>query len=92
MMERDVKSERLGLMVLRFILYSVIAYFVIRFIKSFFSGAKNAKLATGSRKRVAATMIRCDACGTFITESSAVPSGNHLFCSKSCVKVGIQRT
>jgi hypothetical protein len=94
-MERDLKNERLGLMVLRFILYSVIAYFVIRLIKNFFSGAKNAKLATGqsgSRKRVEATMIRCDSCGTFITESSALHSGNHLFCSNSCVKVGIQRT
>jgi hypothetical protein len=94
MMERDLKNERLGLIVLKFLLYSVIAYFVIRFVRSFFSGAKNAKLATGqasSRKKVAATMIRCDSCGTFITESSALTSGNHLFCSNSCAKVGIQR-
>jgi hypothetical protein len=97
-MERDLKNERLGLMFLRFLLYSVIAYFVIRFVRSFISGAKGAKLASGqatgqkSRKTVAATMIRCDSCGTFITESSAMHTGNHLFCSNSCAKTGIQRT
>jgi hypothetical protein len=97
-MERDLKSERLGLMFLKFLLYSVIAYFVIRFVRSFISGTKSAKIASGQaagqkpRKTVAATMIRCDSCGTFITENSAMHAGNRLFCSNSCAKIGIQRT
>jgi hypothetical protein len=97
-MERDLQNERIGSMFLRFILYSVIAYFVIRFIKSFISGASRVKPVSGPdarqgvRKTVAATMIRCESCGTFITENSALHSGNQLFCSNSCAKVGVQRT
>jgi hypothetical protein len=97
-MKRDLQDERSGAMFLRFILYSVIAYFVIRFVRSFISGAKGAKLASGQtvgqqpRKKVAATMIRCESCGTFITENSALQAGNRLFCSNSCVNVGLRRT
>jgi hypothetical protein len=97
-MERDLKNERLGLMFLKFLLYSVIAYFVIRFVRSFISGAKSTKTASGQtvgqkpRKTVAATMIRCDSCGTFITENSAMHTGSRFFCSNSCAKIGIQRT
>lgn len=97
-MERDLKQERLGLMFLRFILYSVIAYFVIRVARSFIKGLNGVAHTSGPtvgqkpRKTVAATMIRCDSCGTFITENSAMRSGSGLFCSNSCAKVGIQRT
>lgn len=94
-MERDLKDERLGSMLLKFILYSVIAYFVIRLVKSLVIGAKSGgaiKGQAGARKTVAATMIRCDSCGTFITQGSALSAGNQLFCSNSCAKVGMQRT
>jgi hypothetical protein len=94
MMEQELNPERTGLKLLRFILLTVIAYFVIRLIKSFFSGAKSGKSVVGqvgAPKRVAETMIRCAACSTYITESSAMRAGNQLFCSNSCAKVGVQR-
>jgi hypothetical protein len=101
-MERDVKNERPGSMLLRFILYSVIAYLVIRLVRNFISAAKGAKLHASAearqtprqepRKKVASTMIRCASCGTFITENSAMPSGNRIYCSTACTKIGTQRT
>jgi|SRR5687768_16199279 hypothetical protein len=100
-MERDLKDERLGSMLLKFILYSVIAYLVIRLVRSFISGAKGAKLPASAgarqttrrepRKKVASTMIRCASCGTFITENSALQSGSDIYCSNPCAKIGAQR-
>jgi hypothetical protein len=100
-MERDVNNERLGSMLLKFILYSVIAYLVIRFIRSFISGAAGSKLHASAgtrqtprrepRKKVASTMIRCASCGTFITENSALQAGSDIYCSNPCAKIGAQR-
>lgn len=101
-MERDGNKERSGSMLLKFILYSVIAYLVIRLVRNFIGGAKGAKLHAATdarqtsrrepRKKVAATMIRCAACGTFVTENSALPSGSTIYCSNACAKAGTQRT
>ncbi len=101
-MESDLKNERLSSMLLKFILYSVIAYLVIRFVRSFINGAKGAKLHASAearqtprqkpRKKVASTMIRCASCSTFITENSAMQSGSRIFCSVACAKVGTKRT
>lgn len=99
-MEREVEQEGRGLMVLRFILFSIIAYFLIRFVRGMKSGLANSQANAGQKKAPerkpdtasSALMIRCAACGTYITERSAVLSGSHVFCSNSCAKVGIQRT
>ncbi|MBI3651199.1 MAG: hypothetical protein HY231_09155 [Acidobacteria bacterium] len=89
-------------MLLKFLLFSVIAYVVIRFVRGLMIGLngqpKVAKAGAGQTPRQrpqrasAALMIRCAACGTFITESSAVLSGSHVFCSDSCAKIPMQRT
>jgi|ERR1051325_10278508 hypothetical protein len=99
-MEREVEDEGRGLMLLRFILFSVIAYFLIRFFRGLMSGmtGTNSPADAGRgkaprqtpRAASSALMIRCAACGTFITESSAVLAGSRVYCSNSCAKVGTQ--
>ena len=99
-MEREVENEGRGLMLLKFILFSVIAYFLIRFVRGLISGVNGSPANAGQGKpprreptaNSSALMIRCAACGTFITETSAVLSGSSIFCSNSCAKIGIQRT
>jgi hypothetical protein len=99
-MEREVENDGRGLMVLRFILFSIIAYFLIRFVRGMVSGLTNSQANAGREKAPgrkpgatsSALMIRCASCGTYITERSAVLSGSHIFCSNSCAKTGIQRT
>jgi hypothetical protein len=100
-MERQVETKGRGQMLLKFILFSVIAYFLIRFVRGLLSGFAGSPANAGQGKaprrggqssNTAALMIRCAACGTFITETRAVLSGSHVFCSNSCAKAGSQRT
>ena len=78
-------------MLLRFILYSLIAYLVIGFIKKLLRGAGDKTRATGGARKTttrktssAALMVRCVACGTFIAESRAIMVGTSGFCSNAC--------
>ena len=78
---------------LQFIIYSIVAYAVLRFIKSLLGGPSskagaNARARRGSRLRKAksATMVRCENCGTFITESSALMIAGKGFCSEACAE------
>ena len=72
---------------IRLIFYSIIAYFVIRFIRKFL-----AIRPTASRRglHVAATrasqMVRCESCGTFVAETRALVIGSRDFCSKACAE------
>jgi hypothetical protein len=99
-MEREIDNEGRNPMVLKFILFSVIAYFLIRFVRGLMSGVTSSPANAGRGKTPprepsassSALMIRCAACGTYITQTSAVLSGSHIFCSNSCAKVGGQRT
>jgi hypothetical protein len=85
-----------GEKVIKFIIYSVIAYFVISFIKSLLSATKSnpttaAKSGSASRSTDNSLMIRCSACGTFVTQGSAIAIGNSRFCSNACAGVRAQK-
>lgn len=88
--EDSKEREEQSPMLLRFILYSLIAYLVIGFIKKLLRGAGDKTRATGARKTPtrraasAALMVRCSACGTFIAESRAIMVGASGFCSNAC--------
>lgn len=73
-------------MLLRFILYSILAYLVLRFVRRLLAPAR----ARGSRAPTdgarSAQMIRCESCGMFITQTSALLIGGREFCSKGCAK------
>ena len=83
-------------MVFRFILYSVIAYLVIGFIKKLIGAAGEKQRAAARQRRPgksrsAALMVRCAACGTFIEESRAILAGGSDFCSTACAHRAAQR-
>ena len=72
---------------IRFIFYSIIAYFVIRFIRKFLAIRP---LESRARGRVssnrASQMVRCESCGTFVAETRALVMDNKEFCSKACAE------
>ena len=71
---------------IRIIFYSIIAYFVIGFIRKFVGGR-----SPDSRRRLhvagnkTSRMVRCESCGTFVAETRALVVGNKDFCSPACV-------
>ncbi|MGA9774066.1 MAG: PP0621 family protein [Blastocatellia bacterium] len=75
-------------MILRFLFYSFIAYVALRLIRWLFtpSRQKQTVRTRGARQRGAAQMVRCDACGMFITKNSALMAGERDFCSKICLE------
>jgi hypothetical protein len=77
-------------MILRFILYSLIAYLAMRLIRWLFTPSRPGQTSRG-RARRAAQMVRCDACGMFITKSSALMAGDRDFCSKTCLDQKVYR-
>ena len=83
-------------MLFRFILYSVIAYLVIGFIKRLIGAAGDRQRAAAGqsqpkKSRSAALMVRCAFCGTFIEESRAILAGGSDFCSTACANRAAQR-
>ena len=71
---------------IRIIFYSIIAYFVIRFIRKFLGGRPSVSrpgLHVAGNKT--SRMVRCESCGTFVAETRALVVGNKDFCSKACV-------
>ena len=66
----------------RFIIYCVLAYFAYRFVRRLLSPASGG----GSHAARPAQMIRCENCGMFITQTSALLAGGREYCSKSCVQ------
>lgn len=79
-------------MLFKFIFYSVIAYLVLRVVRWFLtpSAPSSARKASARRAR-SARMVRCSACGMFITESSALMVGGSDFCSRACYERKVHR-
>jgi len=73
-------------MLLRFIIYTILAYLVLRFVRKLLSPSKPATRATGGPR--SAQMIRCENCGMFITQASALLVAGREFCSKACAQQG----
>ena len=73
---------------IRLIFYFLVAYFAFRFVKRLISGVpsigQRRQDPYGSRT---SQMVRCEECGTFVSESRALMSGNKAFCSQSCMTV-----
>ena len=73
-------------MFLRFIIYSVLTYLVIRFVRRLLSSGPRRQSRVRPREAGSAQMIRCESCGMFITQSSALLVGGREFCSKPCAQ------
>jgi hypothetical protein len=77
---------------IRFIIYSIIAYFVLRLISWLLGEGSKKRVAQGRFARGApqrersSPMVRCDSCGTFITAGSALLDGRGQFCSAACAE------
>jgi hypothetical protein len=72
---------------IRLIFYSIIAYFVIRFIRKFLGGRpgeSRPRLHVAGKRT--SQMVRCESCGTFVAETRALVLGNKEFCSKACAE------
>ena len=85
----------------KLIIYFILLLLVIRMIRRFIGRvlfpARHAAGSGGPRPRQtgaraqASKMVRCQACGTFITESSALVVGGSGFCSKACAERKLSR-
>lgn len=69
-------------MLLRFIFYCVMAYMAWRFVRWLVTPSRVNRAASPRRN---AAMVRCETCGMFITESSALVVGGRDFCSRQCL-------
>src|SRR5687768_11172153 len=71
-------------MFFRFIIYCLLAYIVLRFVRRLLSPVRPPRVA--SRNGGAAQLIRCQNCGMFVTQTSALLVGGREFCSRSCAQ------
>ena len=82
-------------MLTRFLLWSVLAFLVIRTIRKFFAGIAQGAASSPHRPSRPAgppatgeVMVRDPVCGTFVLPSRAIStrdtSGPHYFCSDKC--------
>ena len=75
-------------MLFKFIFYCVLAYLGWRFVRWLVTPSRANR---GGRGRRAAPMVRCETCGMFITESSALVAGGRDFCSPHCLEQRARR-
>jgi hypothetical protein len=81
----------------RLIIYVAIAYLVLRFVRRLLSGPDaGSRLGSnfGSRVRPGSRsghMIRCDSCGMFVTESSALQLSGSNYCSRRCAEGNLRK-
>ena len=73
-------------MLFRFIFYLVIAYTALRIVRWLINPTPRAARRMAARRPRPSQMIRCAACGMFITQTSALALGGREFCSKSCAE------
>jgi len=74
---------------LRFIFYCILAYLALRFVRWLLTPSR-ARARQGGVQR-GATMVRCETCGMFVTERSALAAGGHEFCSQQCLEQRARR-
>src|SRR5437667_11887041 len=73
-------------MFFRFIIYSILAYLAIRFIRRLLSPARPRGPRVATRAGGPAQLIRCQNCGMFVTQTSALLVGGREFCSRACAQ------
>ena len=72
-------------MLFRFIFFMVLAYTAVRVVRWLIKPSPAARRMP-SRSRGSSQMIRCETCGMFVTQTSALALGGRQFCSKSCAE------
>ena len=70
---------------LKFIFYCILAYLGMRLIRWLITPSRGRAKQSGGDRR-GATMVRCETCGMFVTERSALAAGGHDFCSRQCLE------
>jgi hypothetical protein len=79
-------------MLFRFIFYCVLAYLALRFMKWLLRPAPSSSSRGKTTRRSASSqMVRCSACGMFITKGSALMLGGSDFCSETCYEQKVRR-
>ncbi|MFP5264183.1 MAG: PP0621 family protein [Blastocatellia bacterium] len=79
-------------MLFKFILYCVLAYLTLRFIRWVLRPARPSPArGRGAPRARSSQMVRCDVCGMFITKSSALMVGGSDFCSRACYERKVHR-
>jgi len=71
---------------LRFIIYSILAYLILRFVRKLLAPAPGARARRSPNETRSARMVRCENCGTFVTQSSALLVAGREFCSRDCAR------
>jgi len=72
-------------MLFRFIFYCVLAYLAWRFVRWLLTPSPR-RSGADRRARQVAPLVRCETCGMFVTESSALAVGGRDFCSRHCLE------
>jgi len=80
---------------IQLVFYVIVGYFIVSVIRRLMRGGSPRREAAARRQqssgRRSSQMIRCEACGTFVTEGSALIVGDTGFCSKGCAEARIHR-
>jgi hypothetical protein len=72
------------IMFFKFIVYCILAYLAIRFVRKLLSPPVRGSSRATPREPTPSHMIRCENCGMFITQTSALLVGGREFCSSAC--------
>lgn len=81
----------------RIILYIVLAYMVLRFVRRVLTPSRAASRTYRRRQArprqnvISSRTVRCENCGMFITEKSALIVGGTEFCSKGCAEERVHK-
>ncbi|MFL6216642.1 MAG: PP0621 family protein [Blastocatellia bacterium] len=74
---------------LKFIFYCILAYLGMRFVRWLIKPSRARSGRVGAQR--GATMVRCETCGMFVTQRSALVAGGHDFCSRNCLEQRARR-
>lgn len=74
---------------LKFIFYCIVAYVVLRVLRWILTPLPRSR--SNARRASAAKMVRCESCGMYVTQSSALSIGEMEFCSKTCARQKARR-
>jgi hypothetical protein len=86
----------------KLIIYFIIAYMLLRFVRRMAGGFASSAASSRDPRRTrraspeprisSSQTVRCENCGVFVTEKSALLIGDKGFCSKACADSGVHRS
>ena len=74
-------------MVLRFLLFFILAYLVFVLLKLFISWRKQHRLRSNGLVTKGEEMVLDPQCQSYLPKSEAISRGGHYFCSEECAKL-----